>query len=306
MPEADYERCLISLSPGRRGAPGPDQAARVRGVRHGVHAPQPARRDDGEQRGRLRRLLPVPPARRHARTSTRRRHPLADARPPRAHGSDAARLDFGSSSCPMPLRDSPVDRDGSRRRRRAVGRARRAPLRARPSATAAPCEGLGDSTVLSLGGARLAFSTDSYVVRPMFFPGGSIGDLAVNGTVNDLAMSGAQAGLPVVRVHPRGGHRLSTSSAGSPQAMGAAARQRRRQHRHRRHQGGRRRARRRRLRQHRRIGLVPEGSTSARERARPGRRRHRQRRRSASTASRSCASARGSSSAPRSARTPRR
>lgn len=53
--------------------------------------------------------------------------------------------------------------------------------------------GLGDSAVLRLGGARLAFSTDSYVVRPMFFPGGSIGDLAVNGTVNDLAMSGAQA-----------------------------------------------------------------------------------------------------------------
>ena len=41
------------------------------------------------------------------------------------------------------------------------------------------------------GGARIAFSTDSYVVKPMFFPGGSIGDLAVNGTVNDLAMSGA-------------------------------------------------------------------------------------------------------------------
>jgi hydrogenase expression/formation protein HypE len=51
---------------------------------------------------------------------------------------------------------------------------------------------LGDSAVLEIGGARLAFSTDSYVVRPMFFPGGSIGDLAVNGTVNDLAMSGAR------------------------------------------------------------------------------------------------------------------
>ena len=51
--------------------------------------------------------------------------------------------------------------------------------------------GLGDSAVLDVGGARLAFSTDSFVVRPLFFPGGSIGDLAVNGTVNDLAMSGA-------------------------------------------------------------------------------------------------------------------
>ena len=36
----------------------------------------------------------------------------------------------------------------------------------------------------------MAFSTDSFVVKPMFFPGGSIGDLAVNGTVNDLAMIG--------------------------------------------------------------------------------------------------------------------
>jgi hydrogenase expression/formation protein HypE len=45
--------------------------------------------------------------------------------------------------------------------------------------------------VVPVGGARLAFSTDSYVVKPMFFPGGSIGDLAVNGTVNDLAMAGA-------------------------------------------------------------------------------------------------------------------
>lgn len=40
-------------------------------------------------------------------------------------------------------------------------------------------------------GARLAFTTDSYVVSPIFFPGGSIGDLAVNGTINDLAVSGA-------------------------------------------------------------------------------------------------------------------
>ncbi len=51
---------------------------------------------------------------------------------------------------------------------------------------------LGDSAVLSLAGGRLAFSTDSFVVRPLFFPGGNIGDLAINGTVNDVAMSGAQ------------------------------------------------------------------------------------------------------------------
>ncbi len=44
---------------------------------------------------------------------------------------------------------------------------------------------------MAAGGARLALSTDTYVVRPRFFPGGNIGDLAVNGTVNDLAMCGA-------------------------------------------------------------------------------------------------------------------
>ena len=49
-----------------------------------------------------------------------------------------------------------------------------------------------DGAHLHIGGARLAFSTDSYVVRPMFFPGGDIGKLAINGTVNDLAMCGAR------------------------------------------------------------------------------------------------------------------
>ncbi len=48
-----------------------------------------------------------------------------------------------------------------------------------------------DGAMVSLGGARLAFSTDSYVVHPLFFPGGNIGELAVYGTVNDLAMCGA-------------------------------------------------------------------------------------------------------------------
>jgi len=49
-----------------------------------------------------------------------------------------------------------------------------------------------DSAVLTVGGQRLAFTTDSYVVQPLFFPGGDIGSIAVNGTVNDLAMAGAR------------------------------------------------------------------------------------------------------------------
>jgi hydrogenase expression/formation protein HypE len=49
-----------------------------------------------------------------------------------------------------------------------------------------------DGAVLTINGGRIAFSADSYVVNPIFFPGGNIGDLAINGTVNDLAMCGAQ------------------------------------------------------------------------------------------------------------------
>jgi hydrogenase expression/formation protein HypE len=51
---------------------------------------------------------------------------------------------------------------------------------------------LDDSAVISVAGARWAFTTDSYVVTPIFFPGGDIGKLAVCGTVNDLSMSGAR------------------------------------------------------------------------------------------------------------------
>lgn len=49
-----------------------------------------------------------------------------------------------------------------------------------------------DGAVFELNGAKLAFTTDSYVVHPLFFPGGDIGSLAINGTVNDLAMCGAR------------------------------------------------------------------------------------------------------------------
>jgi len=51
---------------------------------------------------------------------------------------------------------------------------------------------LNDQAVLNVNGARLAFTTDSFVVKPLFFPGGDIGSLAVHGTVNDLAMGGAR------------------------------------------------------------------------------------------------------------------
>ncbi|MGH2704972.1 MAG: hydrogenase expression/formation protein HypE [Actinomycetota bacterium] len=51
---------------------------------------------------------------------------------------------------------------------------------------------LADAAIIQLDGIRLAFTTDSFVVRPIAFPGGTIGELAVNGTVNDLSVSGAK------------------------------------------------------------------------------------------------------------------
>jgi hydrogenase expression/formation protein HypE len=99
-------------------------------------------------------------------------------------------LDFEGWTCPLPLRDTPQVVMGH-----GGGGAMSAELVEHlflPAFGAAATAELGDSAVVTVGGGvRLAFSTDSYVVKPMFFPGGSIGDLAVNGTVNDLAMSGA-------------------------------------------------------------------------------------------------------------------
>ena len=99
-------------------------------------------------------------------------------------------LDVEGWTCPLPLRDSPFVVMGH-----GGGGAMSAELIEHlflPAFGAAAPGELGDAAVLDVGaGVRLAFSTDSFVVKPMFFPGGNIGDLAVNGTVNDLAMAGA-------------------------------------------------------------------------------------------------------------------
>src|SRR5277367_5988650 len=57
---------------------------------------------------------------------------------------------------------------------------------------------LGDAAQVEIGGTKVAITTDSFVVSPLRFPGGSIGELAINGTVNDLAVSGARAEALVV------------------------------------------------------------------------------------------------------------
>jgi hydrogenase expression/formation protein HypE len=98
--------------------------------------------------------------------------------------------DFSGWTCPMPLRDHPtvvMGHGGGGQMSGELIEHLFVPAFSNPLLAA-----LTDSAVVTMGGARLAFSTDSFVVQPLFFPGGSIGDLAVNGTVNDLAMSGAQ------------------------------------------------------------------------------------------------------------------
>jgi hydrogenase expression/formation protein HypE len=103
--------------------------------------------------------------------------------------------DFSGFTCPAPLRDRPqivIGHGGGGVLSQELIEHVFLPAFGNPV-----LDRLGDSSVLDVagrltGGGGLAFSTDSYVVRPLVFPGGSIGELAVNGTVNDLAMSGAQ------------------------------------------------------------------------------------------------------------------
>jgi len=85
-------------------------------------------------------------------------------------------------------------------------------------------ETLSDAATFSLGGARLATTADGYVVYPLRFPGGSIGELAVNGTVNDLAVSGARATALMATFILEAGLASETLRA-EVDAMASAARQ---------------------------------------------------------------------------------
>ncbi|MBS1802274.1 MAG: hydrogenase expression/formation protein HypE [Acidobacteria bacterium] len=98
--------------------------------------------------------------------------------------------DFSSWSCPLPLRDYPtivMGHGGGGKLGNELVEHLFLPAFRNPA-----LENLGDAAVLELSSGRLAMSTDSFVVQPLFFPGGSIGELAVNGTVNDLSVSGAE------------------------------------------------------------------------------------------------------------------
>jgi hydrogenase expression/formation protein HypE len=86
----------------------------------------------------------------------------------------------------------------------------------------ASTEPLGDAAHLNINGTRIAITTDSFVVKPLRFPGGSIGELAVNGTVNDLAVSGARAEALVVTFVLEAGLATEVLEA-EVRAMGQAA-----------------------------------------------------------------------------------
>lgn len=97
---------------------------------------------------------------------------------------------FTGSTCPIPISDYPhvlMAHGGGGRLSHMLFE-----KMLRPAFANAALDIRHDGAVLTAGGARLAFSTDSYVVRPLEFPGGDIGALAVHGTINDLAMCGAQ------------------------------------------------------------------------------------------------------------------
>src|SRR6202142_4094208 len=86
----------------------------------------------------------------------------------------------------------------------------------------ASSEPLGDAAHLKINGAQMAVTTDCFVVKPLVFPGGSIGELAVNGTVNDLAVSGARPEAMVVTFVLEAGLRTDVLQA-EIQAMANAA-----------------------------------------------------------------------------------
>lgn len=85
-------------------------------------------------------------------------------------------------------------------------------------------DALGDAALIGGNGSRLAITTDSFVVKPLRFPGGSIGELAVNGTVNDLAVSGARPETLVVTFILEAGLRTEALEAEVHAMAQAAAR----------------------------------------------------------------------------------
>jgi hydrogenase expression/formation protein HypE len=144
-----------------------------------VHARAPDRHLHGLERGRVRRLLQLRRAAREAPSASRRDAggagpKLRDELVTLAHGAGGKATRASSKGCSSRSSATRCSRRSATRR----------------------CS--------SSNGSRLAFTTDSYVVKPLFFPGGDIGELAVNGTVNDLAVCRRAAARALGRLRDRG------------------------------------------------------------------------------------------------------
>ncbi len=166
--------------------------------------------------------------------------------------------DFSNWTCPLPLADYPtivMGHGGGGKLGNELVEHLFLPAFRNPA-----LENLGDAAVLDTGGARLAMSTDSFVVQPLFFPGGSIGELAVNGTVNDLAVSGAEPEFLSASFILEEGFPLAQLAA-IVDAMAKAAATAGVQDCYRRHQSGGARPRRRLLHQHGRRGRAARGDS---------------------------------------------
>jgi hydrogenase expression/formation protein HypE len=110
--------------------------------------------------------------------------------PAPANADDSASSSLPGSSCPLPI---------TQHEQIVLGHGSGGKLSAQliervflPAFSNPTLDKLDDQAVLRVNGTRLAFTTDAFVVTPLFFPGGDIGRLAINGTVNDLAVSGAR------------------------------------------------------------------------------------------------------------------
>src|SRR6185437_2240965 len=192
--------------PVRRGAEGRAQAVGVQGLRHRVHPGDTDRHLHGVARGCLRRVLQLRPPDQAAGQGS---DPVMSGdwvqEALRVH--EEAEKERRGSPQPLPgtVREELVlERIDRARRSRPRVKEERITMAHGAGGKATHTlieaifldelrnpllEPLEDAARLQISGARLALTTDSYVVAPLFFPGGDIGDLAVNGTVNDLATS---------------------------------------------------------------------------------------------------------------------
>src|ERR1700751_298386 len=157
---------------------GPAETDRLRRIRHAMHSREPAGRSHGFFRRSMRRLLPLPaPCPRGL--SRERGTTLPEAL-----------KTIANLACPSPLpaKDTVLLGHGS-------GGTLSAELVREvflPAFHNAALDRLDDQAILTINGSRLAFTKDSFLVKPLFFPGGDIGSLALHGILNDLAMGGAK------------------------------------------------------------------------------------------------------------------